>query len=319
MKLNKDKRQQAENRKGNEQHCGFIGLIGRPNVGKSTLLNQLVGQKVSITAHKPQTTRNRILGIRTEQYTQIVFIDTPGIHRPEKLLNRKIVAYATETLRDTDLNLWIVEPLPESSLQKKELSFLHLEDQEILKLLSAKAKRTVLVLNKIDTIPQEQALVSIKKLAELADFAEIVPVSALKSTNVEHLVETLKKYLPVHPFYFETHQVTDASERFLASEFVREELFLRLQQEIPYSVAVIVEQFEDDPKCIKIACTICVERDSQKGIIIGKKGEMLKTIGTAARKKIERLLGNKVHLALHVKILKQWSNNAHHLRSLGFN
>jgi len=319
MKLNKDKRQQAENRKGNEQHCGFIGLIGRPNVGKSTLLNQLVGQKVSITAHKAQTTRNRILGIRTEQYTQIVFIDTPGIHRPEKLLNRKIVAYATETLRDTDLNLWIVEPLPESSLQKKELSFLHLEDQEILKLLSAKAKRTVLVLNKIDTIPQEQALVSIKKLAELADFAEIVPVSALKSTNVEHLVETLKKYLPVHPFYFETHQVTDASERFLASEFVREELFLRLQQEIPYSVAVIVEQFEDDPKCIKIACTICVERDSQKGIIIGKKGEMLKTIGTAARKKIERLLGNKVHLALHVKILKQWSNNAHHLRSLGFN
>ena len=196
---------------------------------------------------------------------------------------------------------------------------MHLEDKEILKLLSAKAKRTVLVLNKIDTIPHEQALVSIDKLARLADFAEIVPVSALKSTNVVHLIETLKKYLPVHPFYFETHQVTDASERFLASEFVREELFLRLQQEIPYSVAVIVEQFEDDPKCIKIACTICVERDSQKGIIIGKKGEMLKTIGTAARKKIERLLGNKVHLALHVKVLKQWSNNAHHLRSLGFN
>ena len=319
MKYNKDKLQQTEDRKEIEQYCGFIGLIGRPNVGKSTLLNQLVGQKVSITAHKAQTTRNRILGIRTELNTQIVFIDTPGIHRPEKLLNRKIVAYATETLRDTDLNLWIVEPLPASSLEKKDLSFLHREDQEILKLLAGKEKRTVLVLNKIDTIPQEQALVSIEKLAKLADFAEIVPVSALKSTNVEHLVETLKKYLPVHPFYFETHQVTDASERFLASEFVREELFLRLQQEIPYSVAVIVEQFEDDPKCIKIACTICVERDSQKGIIIGKKGEMLKKIGTAARKKIERLLGNKVHLALHVKVLKQWSNNAHHLRSLGFN
>ena len=319
MKYNKDKLQQTEDRKEIEQYCGFIGLIGRPNVGKSTLLNQLVGQKVSITAHKAQTTRNRILGIWTSLNTQIVFIDTPGIHRPEKLLNRKIVTYATETLRDTDLNLWIVEPLPESSLEKKDLSFLHREDQEILKLLAGKEKRTVLVLNKIDTIPQEQALVSIEKLAKLADFAEIVPVSALKSTNVEHLVETLKKYLPVHPFYFETHQVTDASERFLASEFVREELFLRLQQEIPYSVAVIVEQFEDDPKCIKIACTICVERDSQKGIIIGKKGEMLKKIGTAARKKIERLLGNKVHLALHVKVLKQWSNNAHHLRSLGFN
>jgi len=319
MKNSKDKRQQTEGRKEIEQQCGFIGLIGRPNVGKSTLLNQLVGQKVSITAHKAQTTRNRILGIRTELNTQIVFIDTPGIHRTEKLLNRKIVAYATETLRDTDLNLWIVEPLPASSLEKRELSFLHREDQEILKLLAGKEKQTVLVLNKIDTIPQEQALVSIEKLAKLADFAEIVPVSALKSTNVEHLVETLKKYLPVHPFYFETHQVTDASERFLASEFVREELFLRLQQEIPYSVAVIVEQFEDDPKCIKIACTICVERESQKGIIIGKKGEMLKKIGTAARKKIERLLGNKVHLALHVKVLKQWSNNAHLLRSLGFN
>ena len=319
MKNTKDNRQQTEEREKIEQHCGFIGLIGRPNVGKSTLLNQLVGQKISITAHKAQTTRNRILGILTDLNTQIVFIDTPGIHRPEKLLNRKIVAYATETLRDTDLNLWIVEPLPESLVENRDLSFLHREDQEILKLLAGKEKRTVLVLNKIDTIPQEQALVSIEKLAKLADFAEIVPISALKSTNVEHLVETLKKYLPVHPFYFENHQVTDVSERFLASEFVREELFLRLQQEIPYSVAVMVEQFEDDPKCIKIACTICVERDSQKGIIIGKKGEMLKNIGTAARKKIERLLGNKVHLALHVKVLKQWSNNAHHLRFLGFN
>ena len=319
MKKNKDNFQQTKDQKENKQKCGFIGLIGRPNVGKSTLLNQLVGQKISITAHKAQTTRNRILGIRTELNTQIVFVDTPGIHRTEKLLNRKIVAYATETLRNTDLNLWIVEPLPKSSLHKKDLSFLHIEDRGILKLLLEKAKRTVIVLNKIDTIPQGQILVCIEKLAGIADFAEIVPISALKSTNVEHLLETLKKYLPVHPFYFETHQVTDASERFLSSEFVREELFLRLKQEIPYSVAVIVEQFEDDPKCIKIACTICVERESQKGIIIGKKGEMLKIIGTAARKKIERLLGNKVHLALHVKVLKQWSNNAHHLRSHGFN
>ena len=319
MKKNKDNFQQTKDQKENKQNCGFIGLIGRPNVGKSTLLNQLVGQKISITAHKAQTTRNRILGIRTELNTQIVFVDTPGIHRTEKLLNRKIVANATETLRNTDLNLWIVEPLPESSLHKQDLSFLHIGDQGILKLLLEKAKRTVIVLNKIDTIPQGQILVCIEKLAGIADFAEIVPISALKSTNVEHLLETLKKYLPVHPFYFETHQVTDASERFLSSEFVREELFLRLKQEIPYSVAVIVEQFEDDPKCIKIACTICVERESQKGIIIGKKGEMLKKIGTAARKKIERLLGNKVHLVLHVKVLKQWSNNAHHLRSLGFN
>ena len=319
MKKNIGKQNITKEKNKTEQHCGFIGLIGRPNVGKSTLLNQLVGQKVSITAHKAQTTRNRILGIRTDQNTQIVFIDTPGIHRAKKLLNRKIVAYATETLRDTDLNLWVVEPLLETSLKKGGLSVLHPEDQQILKMLTGKEKQTVLVLNKIDTILQQQALVSIAKLAKLGDFAEIVPVSALKSTNVDHLVETLKNYLSVHPFYFENNQVTDVSERFLASEFVREELFMRLQQEIPYSVAVVVEQFEEDHKCIKITCNICVERNSQKGIIIGKEGTMLKKIGTAARKKIERLLGNKVHLALHVKVLKQWSNNAKHLRNLGFN
>ena len=302
-----------------EQHCGFIGLIGRPNVGKSTLLNKLVGQKVSITAHKAQTTRNRILGIRTDQNTQIVFIDTPGIHHSEKLLNRKIVSYATETLKDTDMNLWVVEPLPETILKKREPSILHMEDQQILKMLVGREKQTVLVLNKIDKILNEQVLVSIEKLAKLGDFAEIVPVSALKSTNVNHLVETLKKYLSVHPFYFENHQVTDVSERFMASEFVREELFVRMQQEIPYSVAVVVEQFEEGHKYIKIACNICVERNSQKGILIGKKGEMLKKIGIAARKKIERLLGNKVHLSLHVKVLKEWSHNAKHLHNLGFN
>ena len=196
MKKNKDNFQQTKDQKENKQKCGFIGLIGRPNVGKSTLLNQLVGQKISITAKKAQTTRNRILGIRTELNTQIVFVDTPGIHRTEKLLNRKIVAYATETLRNTDFNLWIVEPLPESSLHKKDLSFLHIEDQGILKLLLEKAKRTVIVLNKIDTIPQGQILVCIEKLAGIADFAEIVPISALKSTNVEHLLETLNLSLP---------------------------------------------------------------------------------------------------------------------------
>jgi len=171
-------RQQNDEKIEKDQRCGFIGLIGRPNVGKSTLLNQLVGQKVSITAHKAQTTRNRILGIRTVKNTQMVFIDTPGIHPAKKLLNRKIVAYATETLRETDLNLWLIEPLPETSLKKDGLSVLHREDQEILKMLSGKEKRTVLVLNKIDTILQEQALVSMEKLAKLGDFAEIVPISA---------------------------------------------------------------------------------------------------------------------------------------------
>ena len=300
------------------QYSGFIGLIGRPNVGKSTLMNKIIGKKVSITTHKAQTTRNCILGIRTDKNKQIVFIDTPGIHNPEKLLNHRIVAYATNTLHETDLNLWIVEPLKKFSQKKDPLTFFHKEDLKILKLLSGMEKRTVLVLNKIDTISKEKILENIAKLKDLGDFAEIIPLSALKSTNVEHLVKTIKEYLPLHPFYFEANQYTDVSERFLCSEFLREEIFIRLKQEIPYSVAVIVEKFIDDPKCIQITCTICVERNSQKGIIIGEKGSMLKIIGTASRKKIERLLGNKVHLVLHVKVLKQWSRNANHLSKLGY-
>jgi len=319
MKKNQNIPQLAKVIKLNQQQSGFVGLIGRPNVGKSSLLNQLVGQKVSITTHKSQTTRNRILGIRTEPNTQIVFIDTPGIHQSEKLLNRKIVSYANETLKDTDLNLWVLEAITESSMKKKGISLLHKEDQEILKLLSRQAKETLIVLNKIDTISQGELLLNIDKISKITNFTDIIPVSALKSTNINHLIETLKKFLPQHPFYFDTNQVTDSSEQFLSCEFIREELFLRLQKEIPYSVAVITEQFQEFSKFFKIACTIFVERESQKGIIIGKKGEMLKIIGTAARKKIERLLGSKVHLILHVKVLKQWSNNAKHLGYLGFN
>ena len=258
------------------------------------------------------------MGIFTDGNKQIVFVDTPGIHNSENLLNRKIVAHAIRTLNDTDLNLWILEPLQNSSSKKKYPSFFHKEDFKILELLSGREKNTVLVLNKIDKIKQEQVLLCISKLKNLADFAEIIPVSALKSTNVKHLLETLKNYLPTHPFYFDKDQFTDSSERFLTSELVREEIFMRLKQEIPYSVAVVVEKFKDDPQCIQIACMIFVERNSQKGIIIGEKGKMLKTIGSAARKKIEKLLGNKVHLDLHVKVLKRWSQNTNHLIKLGY-
>ena len=318
MKENNVFLRQSEEKKDAEQFCGFIGLIGRPNVGKSTLLNKLVGQKVSITTHKAQTTRNRILGILTENDTQIIFIDTPGIHSAENMLNKKIVAYAENTLGDTDLNLWIVQPYPQTSEERNCFSVLHPEDQHILQMLSDKKKRTVLVLNKIDTLSKGDLLKSIANLDKLGLFVEIVPVSALKSTNLVQLISSLKKYISPHPFYFGNHQVTDVSERFLAGEFVREEIFLRLRQEIPYSVAVIVEQFKEESKCIKIACVICVERNSQKGIIIGKKGEMLKNIGAGARKKIQSLLGNKVFLRLHVKVLKQWTKNELHLQSLGF-
>ena len=283
------------------------------------MLNQIVGKKVSITTHKAQTTRNCILGIRTENDKQIIFVDTPGIHKAEKMFNERIVRYAVNTLNNTDLNLWIIDPIQKSFSNKNNVSFLQTEDQKILKLLTGKEKSTVLVLNKIDKIRKEQLLLWISKLADLANFAEIVPISALKSTNVEHLVQIIKKYIPAHPFYFEEDQITDVSERFLASEFVREEIFIRLKEEIPYSVAVVVEKFKDARKYIHIACNICVERESQKGIIIGEKGAMLKKIGIAARKKIERLLGNKVHLDLHVKILNKWSNNTNHLSSLGYN
>ncbi len=318
MKDNKGFPKESEEKKIGGQLCGFVGLIGRPNVGKSTLLNKLVGQKVSITTHKAQTTRNRILGIWTEKNTQIIFIDTPGIHRTENLLNRKIVAYAENTLGDTDLNLWIVQPCLKNSNQNNCFSVLHPEEQDILQMLSNKKKRTLVVLNKIDIISKADLLKSIANLNKLGEFLEIVPVSALKSNNLDQLILSLKKYLSPHPFYFEHHQVTDVTERFLASEFVREEIFLRLRKEIPYSVAVIVEQFEENSKCIKIACVICVERNSQKGIIIGKKGEMLKNIGSGARKKIQSLLGNKVFLKLHVKVLKRWTQNELHLKSLGF-
>ena len=221
-----------------KERCGFVGLIGRPNVGKSTLMNELIGQKISITAFKAQTTRNRILGIRSDQDSQAVFIDTPGIHHSEKLLNKKMVDYAVETLRETDLNLWLIEPLSENAFKREGVERLHKEDQAILKLLSGKEKNTLVVLNKIDTIPQEQALLSIEVISQMGEFAEIIPVSALKAVNVPHLLDTLKNYLPEHPFYFDSRQVTDVSERFIAGELVREELFLRLQQEIPYSVAV---------------------------------------------------------------------------------
>ncbi len=294
-----------------EQQCGFIGLIGRPNVGKSTLLNQIIGQKISITAHRPQTTRNRILGIKTIDQCQMIFIDTPGLHTSEKLLNQRIVNYALQTLQEADLNLLLVEPV---SPNKDKI---HKEDAEIIKHIGHKVSQTILVINKMDDVEPEVVLRSISIFNQWGPFAEIVPISALKTTNVEHLIETLQGYIPRGTFYFENDQITDVSERFLVSEFVREELFRILQQELPYSVAVEVNSFEETPNLIKIHCQIHVERNSQKGIVIGKNGKVLKQIGSAARRKIEYLLGNKVFLSLHVNVLKKWSSNPQYLDSLG--
>ena len=295
-----------------QEHCGFIGLIGRPNVGKSTLLNKLIGQDLSITTPKPQTTRNRLIGIRTQGASQMVFIDTPGIHESNLPLNRKMIDYAVKTLEETDLNLWLVEPL------KLHLKEPHPDDKKILDLIRNSNNKTILVINKMDLADRARVLRTIDVFSQNGSFAEIIPLSALKSTNLESLLEQLEQYLPEHPFFFESDQLTDASERFLVAELVREQIFRKLQQELPYSTAVQVERFEEDPNCLRIDCLVFVERESQKGILIGKGGTMLKQIGTAAREKIEKLLGQRVFLALHVKVVKQWTRKTHHLQALGY-
>lgn len=295
-----------------ETRCGFIGLIGRPNVGKSTLLNRLVGQPVSIITPKPQTTRNRIRGIRTEDAAQMVFIDTPGIHEGPKKLNQRMNRYALETLEGNDLNVWLVEPFPESeeALPKKE--------QAVLTQFRGHESRTIVLLNKCDTASKVQVVRSIDLLGQAGAFLGVVPGSALKDHNLDPLLGLIRTHLPQSPFFFESDQVTDATERFLVAEFVREALFRRLKQEVPYATAVRVERFEETERLISIDCQICVERDSQKGIIIGKGGAMLKEIGTAARLRVERLLGSKVFLGLHVKVVRRWTDDAFHLRQLGY-
>jgi GTP-binding protein Era len=290
--------------------AGFIGLIGRPNVGKSTLLNRLIGQKLAITANKPQTTRNRLLGIRTIGSSQLIFIDTPGIHTSSRVMNQKMVSYAVETLQETDFNLMLVEPLrPGQDLPA--------EDQLVLQHLQGRASNTILAINKIDGLPYDAVLQSLERYRQLAEFAELIPISALKSHNLERLWELLLKRLPENPFFFAEDQLTDASERFLCGELVREQLFRHLQQELPYSVAVQVESFEETPKLLHIVANIIVERESQKGIIIGHKGQQLKKIGTAARQRIETLLGHSVYLSLQVQVLKQWSRHEHYLQAFG--
>ena len=295
-----------------QEHCGFIGLIGRPNVGKSTLLNKLIGQDLSITTPKPQTTRNRLIGIRTQGASQMVFIDTPGIHESNLPLNRKMIDYAVKTLEETDLNLWLVEPL------KPHLKEPHPDDKKILDLIRNSNNKTILVINKMDLADRARVLRTIDVFSQNGSFAEIIPLSALKSNNLESLLEQLEQYLPAHPFFFESDQLTDASERFLVAELVREQIFRKLQQELPYSTAVQVERFQEAPNCLRLDCLVCVERESQKGILIGKGGSMLKQIGTAAREKIEKLLGQRVFLALHVKVVKQWTRKTHHLQALGY-
>lgn len=291
-------------------NCGLVALIGRPNVGKSTLMNHLLGQKISITSRKPQTTRHRILGIKSTEAGQAIFLDTPGMHASEnRALNRYLNRTADTTLAGVDVVVWLIDGL-----------IWHEYDDIIFKKLEQAGLPVILAINKIDRIKNRDKVLAFFEAAQKRyPFAHIIPVSALKSTNLEQLEDTLMGMLPEGDFIYPTDQITDRPERFLCAEIVREKLTRRLGDELPYSSTVEIEKFEELPTISKIYAVIWVERLSQKSIVIGAQGEMLKSIGTDARKDIERLLGQKVYLQLWVKVKKGWSDNERALQSLGFN
>jgi GTP-binding protein Era len=292
---------------------GFIGIIGRPNVGKSTLLNRLVGERIAITTHKPQTTRNKIMGIRNlsgEQSGQLIFLDTPGIHRATTPLNRAMVDAATGTFGNVDLLVLIVEAGAAP----------HPEDHFIIEALGQTSLPVFLIINKTDLVDKPLLLPLIDSFAAHYPFREILPISALKGDGVDRLIGEIWKFLPEGPRYFPEEMMTDRSERFIAAEIIREKITLRTHQEIPYATAVVVDAFKEDEarNMIRIAATIHVAKDSQKGIIIGKKGAMLKEIGTKARLEMEKFFAAKVFLELFVRVAKDWTNDPRMIQEFGY-
>lgn len=290
---------------------GFVTIIGRPNVGKSTLMNQLIGQKIAIMSDKPQTTRNKIQTIITNEKGQIIFIDTPGIHKPKHKLGEFMNKTAIDTFREVDVVLWLVEP------NKK----IGKGDEFIIEQLGRLKTPVILIINKIDKIPREEILEVIATYKDAYDFAEIIPVSALKGDNTTDIPDILFKYLDEGPQFFESDMITDQPERQIVAELIREKALHLLQQEIPHGIAVVIDQMKDrdNKDIVDIDATIICERDSHKGIIIGKQGTMLKKIGTRARMDIENLLGSKVNLKLWVKIKKNWRDSDFLLKNYGFN
>ncbi len=282
---------------------------GRSNVGKSTLVNCLVGRKVAIVTPKPQTTRRRLLGIRSDPDAQVIFIDTPGIHEAERLINRRMVEAARRALNEGDVVMGVVEA--GETLDSRDRAFL----AEMGRL----ARPKVLAVNKIDLVGRERMLPMLEQCREAVPEAEIVPVSALTGENVEELLGTLKRMLPEGPSMMPEDEYTDQSERMLAAEMIREKLFLKVHEEVPFSSAVRVEQFAEEPerKLIRIAALIVVERDSHKAIVIGAGGRMIKEIGTAARLELEEMLGSRVFLELHVKVDPHWTRNLRKLEEMG--
>lgn len=288
---------------------GFVSIVGRPNVGKSTLMNHIIGEKIAITSDKAQTTRNRVQGIHTTDTEQIVFIDTPGIHKPKHQLGRYMVQSALSTLNEVDIVLFMI------NVSEK----MGPGDKFIIERLKNVESPVFLVMNQIDKIHPDELLPMIEAYQEELEFDEVIPVSALNGNNVDRLLEVISGYLEEGPQYYPTDQISDHPEYFIVQELIREKVLQLTREEIPHSVAVKTESMEKiDDNMIEVQATIFIERDSQKGIIIGKRGSMLKEIGTRARKDIQNLLGSKVYLELWVKVKEDWRNTPYHLGNFGY-
>ena len=287
---------------------GFVTLIGRPNVGKSTLMNCIIGQKIAITSNKPQTTRNRIQTVYTSEEGQIVFLDTPGIHKAKNKLGDYMVTVAEKTLSEVDVILWLVEPS----------NFIGAGERHIIEQLKKGKTPVILVINKIDTVKKEQLLEYIDTYRKEYDFAEIVPVSALKAENIKELLKCIMKYLPYGPAFYDEDTVTDQPVRQIVAELIREKTLRLLSDEIPHGVAVSIESMKYKKNIVDIEATIFCERDSHKGIIIGKNGAMLKKIGSMARRDIEELLERQADLQLWVKVKKDWRDSDFLLKNFGY-
>ena len=294
----------------NDQYkSGFVTLIGRPNVGKSTLMNSLIGQKIAITSNKPQTTRNRIQTVYTSEEGQIVFVDTPGIHKAKNKLGDYMVNVAERTLKEVDVVLWLVEPS----------NFIGAGEQHIIEQLSKVSTPVILVINKIDTVKKEELLGFIDTYRKEMDFDEIVPVSALKKENTDVLINCIMKDLTYGPACYDEDTVTDQPQRQIVAEMIREKALRCLDEEIPHGIAVTIEKMKWRGNIVDIEATIICERESHKGIIIGKQGSMLKKIGMNARKDIENMLESKVNLQLWVKVKKDWRDSEFLLKNFGYN
>ncbi len=287
---------------------GFVTLIGRPNVGKSTLMNYLIGQKIAITSNKPQTTRNRIQTVLTTEEGQIVFVDTPGIHKAKNKLGEYMVNVAERTLNEVDVVLWLVEPS----------TFIGAGEKHIVEQLGRVKTPVVLVINKVDTVKKEEVLAFIDAYRKIYDFAEIVPVSARSGENTEELVKVIMKYLPYGPQFYDEDTITDQPERQIVAELIREKALHALNDEIPHGIAVAIDGMKYRKKIVDIDATIICERDSHKGIIIGKQGVMLKRIGSTARFEIEKMLDLKVNLQLWVKVKKDWRDSDFLIKNFGY-